>query len=103
MTSSLCNVNSSGLANRTLFLNLKSAAASCPDRIGVRPSLTTEVARDVEALDADSAAGVAVFEGDSIEAAVTGPLGVCAGAATRPLRLRLMMLVSSVLNVSRSE
>ena len=78
--------------------------------MGVRPSLTTEVARDVEALDAESAAGVAAFEGDSVEAAVMGPLGgaaaapaFVAGAKTRPLRLRLMMLVSSVLNVSRSE
>lgn len=73
----------------------------------------TEVARDVEALEAASATGVAAFEGVNVEAAVTGPLGVCAGVAAAPafvavaktplLRLRLMMLVSSILNVSLSE
>ena len=73
MTSSLCNANNSGLANRTLFRSLNSVAASCPDKIGVLPSLTTEVARDVEALDAGSPAGVASFRGVT-EAAVTGPL-----------------------------
>lgn len=108
MTSSLCNPNNSGFANNTRFRSLKSVAASCPDKIGVRPSLTTEVARDVEAREAGSAAGVAAFNGVRVDAAVTGPfkLGVpvaVAGAVGAPvLRLRLMMLVNSVLNVSRS-
>lgn len=105
MTSSLCNANNSVFANRTRFLNLNSVAASCPDKIGVLASLTTDVARDVDALDDASTAGVAAFKGVDVDAAITGPLGVCAGvtpATPPPLRFRLMMLVNSVLNVSRS-
>lgn len=114
MTSSLCNASNSGLANNTLFLSLNSVAASCPNKMGVLPSLTTEVARDVEALEAGSTAGVTAFKGVDVEAAVTGPLSVCAGVTaavpafvapgkTPLLRFRLITLVNSVLKVSRSE
>lgn len=81
--------------------------------MGVLLSLTTEVARDVEALEPGSATDMAAFEGVSAEAAVTGLLGVCAGDAAAPafvavvrmplLRFRLMMLVRCILNVSLSE
>ena len=89
-----------------------------------RPSLDTEAARDVDGRAAaaavdGSARGVGAFEGgggsgNSEENAVIGGFAAAAAAATAavaaaeegsavvPLRLRLMMLVSSFLNFSRS-
>lgn len=67
-------------------------AASIPERIGVRVSLETEVARDVDGIGAGVFAGVFI--------AVSG-VGFCRGVGA-PLRFRDMMFVSSCLNASRS-
>lgn len=66
-------------------------AASVPERIGVRRSLETDVAREVEGTGAGVFAGVPVVDA----------VGFCAGVGTA-LLLREMMLVSSCLKASRS-
>jgi len=60
-----------------------------PERIGVRVSLETEVARDVDWI------GAGVFAG------VLSGVGFCKGVGAA-LRFREMMFVSSCLNASRS-
>jgi hypothetical protein len=70
--------------------------------MGVRPSLDTDGAREVEALDGgttDLGVGALDIAGTEEIDVFNGGLGVVTFGT---LRLRLMMLVSSFLKVSRS-
>jgi len=91
----------------TFFLSLKSLAASVPVIVGDLPSLTTDVALEIEALDGAAVAGVPGFEGARDALAGKASLGVAAadtiGTVLDPLRFRLMIFVSSDLNLSLSE
>lgn len=103
ITRSLCNANSSGFDTSTFFLSLKSLAASVPVMIGDLPSLTTDAALEMEALDGAAVAGVSGFEGARGRAGFGVGAPDTVGVVLDPLRFRLMMFVSSDLNLSLSE
>ena len=116
MTSSLCSVAKSGLLNSTFLRSRKSLAWSFPATTGVPIlSLATDGAREVDARDGgtDNFGAGALAVRLAVGAATTAAAGVAGamltfavtggrGAASDTLRLRLMMVVRSFLNFSRS-
>jgi hypothetical protein len=98
MTRSRCSDASSGLLIRTFLRRRKSLAGSLPAMIGVLPSLETDAAREVEALESKGL-GVGAFEtGVEVVAIVKEGLE----GRSIVLLFRLMMFVSSPLKFSRS-
>jgi hypothetical protein len=115
MTSSLCSAARSGLPNSTFLRSRKSLAWSPPVTTGVPiRSLATDGARDVDDRDGGTesfgvgalAERLAVGAGTTtaVVAGATLGLAVTGGRETvsDTLRLRLMMVVRSFLNFSRS-
>jgi hypothetical protein len=97
MTSSRCKDARSGLATRTDLRSRKSVVASVPAMTGVRPSLETEAALDVDACEL----GRRGFGVAGEEAGKEEEKG-CLENASKVDLLRPMMEVSSALKDSRS-
>lgn len=99
ITSSRCKAASSGVLRRTFFRSLKSLVGSLNGVPDARESLPIEGAREVEGF----VAGMGDLGAEAFaDIGATEILGGLAAGVVAPLRLRLMMLVNSTLNFSRS-
>lgn len=97
-TSSLCRAARSGVLRRTLFLSWKSLVGSFTGE--PRASLAVDTVRD----KVGRASGIVGRTGPPFASVLPGDgvTGVATAGVDTPLRLRLIIFVSSALNFSRS-